>query len=154
MRHANKIITATATAILALPVGLHGQSPEDVAKGAEVWAGTCMRCHNARPSAERTDAQWVTIVNHMRARANLTRTQARSVTVFLQATNLPEGPTANLPTPPQGEASGEVGEGGGQPEAAEAGEASAEVTEPSGEVTIDPEVLDRLRAYLRRILDR
>ena len=77
-------------AALALPPALSAQSPTAVADGARVWADHCTRCHNARPSQERTDGQWLTIVLHMRARANLTRADARLVTTFLQATNLPE----------------------------------------------------------------
>lgn len=55
---------------------------------AQVWTNNCTRCHSARPSAERADAQWTVIVNHMRARANLTKTQAWLATSFLQATNV------------------------------------------------------------------
>ena len=108
------VILALATA-LALPPALSAQNPTAVADGARVWADNCTRCHNARPSQERTDAQWRTIVLHMRARANLTRADARLVTTFLQATNQPESVAARggAPTPavpsaldPQGEERG------------------------------------------------
>ena len=85
---------------LALPPALSAQSPSEIADGSRVWADNCTRCHNARPSQERTDAQWRTIVLHMRARANLTRTEARLVTTFLQATNLPETAVAGSPPAP------------------------------------------------------
>jgi len=61
-----------------------------MAEGAQVYAATCGRCHNPRAGTERTDAEWIPIVAHMRARANLTKRQAEAVLVFLQATNLPE----------------------------------------------------------------
>ena len=78
---------------LALALAPSPMSAQDaIADGARVWASNCTRCHNARPSQERTDAQWQTIVLHMRARANLTRADARLVTSFLQATNFPEHP--------------------------------------------------------------
>lgn len=77
-------------AALAIPVALSAQQASDIADGARVWSSNCTRCHNARPSQERTDEQWRTIVLHMRARANLTRADAKLVTTFLQATNAPE----------------------------------------------------------------
>jgi len=55
--------------------------------GAELWADTCSRCHNIRPPEYYSDAQWATIVHHMRIRANLTGAEAREITKFLQASN-------------------------------------------------------------------
>ncbi len=66
------------------------QDPMAIAAGAQVYSNNCARCHNARASSERTDLEWVVIVLHMRARANLTKTQANTVLAFRQATNLPE----------------------------------------------------------------
>lgn len=83
------IILALAVTVIG-PAALGAQNPTAVSDGARVWANNCIRCHNARPSQERTDGQWRTIVLHMRARANLTRADAELVTTFLQATNLPE----------------------------------------------------------------
>lgn len=71
-------------------------------EGAQVYGDFCASCHNARPSSERTDLEWVAIVLHMRARANFTKREAAAVLAFLQATNLPEG----------GVAMGAVGRGG------------------------------------------
>lgn len=89
---------------------LAAQEPERVAEGAQVWADNCTRCHNARPSQERTDSEWLTIVLHMRARANLTRTDADLVATFMRATNLPETAVAEVPGPPA-----PVGESGAAP---------------------------------------
>ena len=61
-----------------------------LADGASLWANNCMRCHNARSPMERNDRDWTTITNHMRARANLTKTEARLITIFLQTMNIPE----------------------------------------------------------------
>lgn len=94
------ILLALAVTMIA-PATLAAQNPTAIADGARVWANNCTRCHNARPSQERTDGQWRTIVLHMRARANLTRADAELVTTFLQATNLPEvaaAPGAPAPT--------------------------------------------------------
>lgn len=91
-----------AAALLALPVVAEGQQdPTLVADGAQVYSVTCGRCHNARPGAERTDREWVVIVAHMRARANLPRSKADAVLAFLQATNAPETAVAAPPQRPQ-----------------------------------------------------
>lgn len=82
------LVAVLALALLVSP--LTAQDQAAVAEGAQVWGENCVRCHNARPSTERTDLQWLVIVNHMRARGNLTKREARSVTAFLQATNLAE----------------------------------------------------------------
>lgn len=79
-------------ALLLVPTAGAAQGASAVAEGARAWANTCTRCHNARPSAEHDDREWVTIMAHMRARANLTRTEARLITHFLQATNADETP--------------------------------------------------------------
>lgn len=77
--------------LVLLPATASGQQdPTLIGAGAEVYASTCARCHNARSGAEHSDADWVPIVLHMRARANLSKTQAAAVLAFLQATNAPE----------------------------------------------------------------
>jgi len=91
------IVLAAALVVAAAPRPAAAQSA--VADGARVWASNCVRCHNARPSVERTDTEWLIIVNHMRARANLTKTDARSVAAFLQATNLREDVVPQLTEP-------------------------------------------------------
>lgn len=52
--------------------------------GARIWTNTCNRCHNVRPATEYTAEQWPVILSHMRTRAHLTRSEAASVTAFLQ----------------------------------------------------------------------
>lgn len=75
-----------------------------MAEGARVFANNCGRCHNLRASTERSDAQWSVIVAHMRTRANLTRSEAEAVEIFLQMTNgdgeTPEPPAATSSTVP------------------------------------------------------
>ncbi|WP_457651424.1 c-type cytochrome [Rhodocaloribacter sp.] len=68
---------ARADTTLAARIGL----------GAELFSRTCQRCHNPRGPAERTDREWVIIMQHMQTRANLTREQARLVRDFLLASN-------------------------------------------------------------------
>ena len=45
---------------------------------------TCARCHNLRPASEFASEQWPIIVNHMRTRQDLTKSDAEAVAVFLQ----------------------------------------------------------------------
>jgi hypothetical protein len=58
--------------------------PSPTEQGARVWAATCTRCHNLRAPSQFTAEQWPVIVNHMRTRANLTRSEAEAVTAYLQ----------------------------------------------------------------------
>lgn len=51
--------------------------------GAEVWAQTCMRCHNVRPPEDYNKHAWAYSINHMRVRAGLTGQEARDVLAFI-----------------------------------------------------------------------
>lgn len=95
MRTLPLILVASAAALSAAPLAAQ-QAPPDMAEGAIVYANNCSRCHNPRAGTERTDAEWVTIVGHMRARANMTKREAQAVLLFLQTTNLPEGGAADV----------------------------------------------------------
>lgn len=75
-----------------LPVTALAQDAAAVAEGAQLYGQNCVRCHTARSPMERTDREWVTIVNHMRARANLRKSEAQAMIAFLQATNGMEAP--------------------------------------------------------------
>ncbi len=102
----NKMSAVALAMGLALLVPAPAESQQDpalIGQGAQVYADTCGRCHNARPGSERTDREWMAIVAHMRARANLSKSSAAAVLAFLQATNVPEG-VAAPPTYPQPQA--------------------------------------------------
>src|SRR5258708_937481 len=60
------------------------KKPEKKLGGAELYAIHCNRCHPERYATERTDAQWKTILLHMRVRANLPATDARAILKYLQ----------------------------------------------------------------------
>lgn|SRR5574341_2319379 len=60
-------------------------------EGADIYARTCGRCHNARSPLERSDREWSVIMLHMRVRAGLTGKDARAVRDFLVAMNRQEG---------------------------------------------------------------
>lgn len=53
-------------------------------EGAEIWRTTCYRCHDRRPATEFSSEEWAVLVDHMRTRAHLTRSEADAVTAFLQ----------------------------------------------------------------------
>lgn len=93
-----RIHPAYLTAVLLVMSPLAGGELHAQASGAELWGSTCTRCHNGRAINERTDREWTTIVNHMRARANLTRSDARTILEFLQAANAPNaGAVSSVP---------------------------------------------------------
>jgi aspartate/glutamate racemase len=52
--------------------------------GADLYAIHCNRCHPERYPTERTQAQWKTIMLHMRVRANLPAAQAKTIARYLQ----------------------------------------------------------------------
>ncbi|MFV1985982.1 MAG: c-type cytochrome [Gemmatimonadota bacterium] len=80
---------------VALLAGQESGETSLVAEGAAVYGNMCGRCHNPRSPLERDDRSWVTIIQHMRVRGNLTGGQVRTVLAFLKATNGgPMRPTA------------------------------------------------------------
>lgn len=61
--------------------------PAAFARGAQAWANSCSRCHNARDLKELRDDQLKPVVTHMRLRAPLTGAEARDILLFLQSSN-------------------------------------------------------------------
>ncbi|HFQ62477.1 MAG TPA: hypothetical protein ENK39_09310 [Epsilonproteobacteria bacterium] len=55
----------------------------DLANGAQVWADTCMRCHNVRPPSDLSIRAWSFSMNHMRVRAGLTGKETRDIQAFI-----------------------------------------------------------------------
>jgi mono/diheme cytochrome c family protein len=76
-------------ALVAAPTGTAAQEGQgDLARGAEAYGATCGRCHNPRSPVERSDRDWVVIINHMRARgAGISGQKVRDILAFLQASN-------------------------------------------------------------------
>lgn len=58
-----------------------------ISRGAELFSRNCQRCHNVRGPAERTDREWLIIMQHMETRANLTVDRANAIRAFLLASN-------------------------------------------------------------------
>ena len=77
-------IYAISTSLVA---GADGKSAKPAAKkltGSELYAIHCGRCHPERYATEFTAAQWRTIMQQMRIRANLPPKQAKEILKFLQ----------------------------------------------------------------------
>ncbi|GAA0893548.1 hypothetical protein GCM10009122_32270 [Fulvivirga kasyanovii] len=55
--------------------------------GAQLWAESCIRCHNTASPATFSDVQWDVAVKHMEIRAQLTRVEAEKVLEFLKSAN-------------------------------------------------------------------
>lgn len=141
-----RILTA-AVALALWPAPTTGQNMETFAEGARLYGQQCTRCHTARSPAERSDAEWTTIVNHMRARANLTKSQAVALRTFLQTTNVAEGTaTAAAESTPA-------------PQPATPSGSGTEILDATGEQLLvvidlsDPRIPEATRIALRRYLD-
>jgi len=59
-------------------------APKKKITGVELYAIHCNRCHPERYPVELKEAQWKTIMLHMRVRANLPAEQAREIMKYLQ----------------------------------------------------------------------
>jgi hypothetical protein len=55
--------------------------------GAQIWAESCIRCHNTASPATFSDVEWDVLVTHMDLRAQLTEVEAKKVLEFLQSAN-------------------------------------------------------------------
>jgi mono/diheme cytochrome c family protein len=55
--------------------------------GEQLYAINCNRCHAERYATERTDAQWKTVMLHMRTRAQIPAADAKAILKYLQENN-------------------------------------------------------------------
>ncbi len=81
-------MTLLGFAAALMAVGCAGspvqQQVGEVNQGTRIWTDMCARCHNRRPASEFTAEQWPIIVNHMRSRSDLTKSEAQAVASFLR----------------------------------------------------------------------
>ncbi len=77
----------TETSALRSAATLSAPVTESARSGAELWAQTCIRCHNLRSPKTLSDAQWEVAMAHMRVRANLTGEEQRKILAFLKQAN-------------------------------------------------------------------
>jgi cytochrome c553 len=55
--------------------------------GAQLWAESCVRCHNVRSPSVYSDGGWEVAMHHMRIRANLTAAESTKILEFLKSAN-------------------------------------------------------------------
>ena len=76
-----------AVASCAFADGAKTPATKQKLTGEQLFAMNCARCHTERYPTERTDAQWKTIMLHMRTRARLPADDAKSILKYLQDNN-------------------------------------------------------------------
>jgi len=55
----------------------------DSVRGAELWASSCVHCHNIREPADLSKRAWKYSMNHMRVRAGFTGQETRDILAFI-----------------------------------------------------------------------
>lgn len=95
MRTVSTVSTVVTLAVLFGVQPLQAQEEITIGEGAQVYAATCSRCHNARSPSERSDREWGVIMLHMRTRGTLSGRETRAAMMFLQGTNGEEHPAAS-----------------------------------------------------------
>lgn len=55
--------------------------------GAQLWAESCIRCHNTASPATFSDVEWDVAMKHMELRAQLTRVEAEKIREFILSAN-------------------------------------------------------------------
>lgn len=55
--------------------------------GAQLYQQNCSRCHSERFATEKTDAQWQTVMLHMRIRGQIPSKDADAILDYLQQSN-------------------------------------------------------------------
>jgi hypothetical protein len=81
-------VVAVISAILSVALADAGEKPvKKKLTGEQLYAINCNRCHAERYATERTDAQWKTIMLHMRTRAQIPADDAKAILKYLQENN-------------------------------------------------------------------
>ena len=81
------VVTAVA-AVVSIALADTGQKPsKKKLTGEQLYAINCNRCHAERYATERTDAQWKTVMMHMRTRAQIPAADAKAILKYLQENN-------------------------------------------------------------------
>ena len=80
-------VVISASAIVALAANGDAKPAKKKLTGEQLYALNCNRCHAERYATERTDAQWKTIMLHMRTRAQIPAADAKAILKYLQENN-------------------------------------------------------------------
>ena len=87
------LVCGTATAVWASETKAQSNDKKPEAKkvrqrsGAELYEMNCNRCHPERYPMEHTNAQWKTIMVHMRTRAQIPAKDAKAILKYLKESN-------------------------------------------------------------------
>jgi mono/diheme cytochrome c family protein len=77
----------SASALVAFAKNGDAKPVKKKLTGEQLYAINCNRCHAERYATERTDAQWKTIMLHMRTRAQIPAEDAKAILKYLQENN-------------------------------------------------------------------
>lgn len=80
-------LVISASAIVAFAKNGDAKPVKKKLTGEQLYAINCNRCHAERYATERTDAQWKTIMLHMRIRAQIPAEDAKAILKYLQENN-------------------------------------------------------------------
>jgi mono/diheme cytochrome c family protein len=80
-------VVISASALVAFAKNDDAKPAKKKLTGEQLYAINCNRCHAERYATERTDAQWKTIMLHMRTRAQIPADDAKAVLKYLQENN-------------------------------------------------------------------
>jgi mono/diheme cytochrome c family protein len=79
---------AAITAVVSIALANTGEKPvKKKLTGEDLYKLNCNRCHAERYATELTDAQWKTIMLHMRTRAQIPADDAKAILKYLQENN-------------------------------------------------------------------
>ncbi|GIT97541.1 cytochrome c [Sulfurovum sp. TSL1] len=86
MKNILKITTITMLLLAAMgTASVANENTSNIENGAQLWADTCMRCHNLRTPSSLSKSKWPISMKHMRVRAGLTGQEARDILAFILA---------------------------------------------------------------------
>lgn len=81
-------VVAAVAAVVSIALADTGEkSSKKKLTGEQLYAINCNRCHAERYATERTDAQWKTVMMHMRTRAQIPAADAKAILKYLQENN-------------------------------------------------------------------
>ena len=81
-------VIAAVAAVVSTALADTGAKPsKKKLTGEQLYAINCNRCHAERYATERTDAQWKTVMMHMRTRAQIPAADAKAILKYLQENN-------------------------------------------------------------------
>lgn len=80
-------VVVAVMATVAIAKDADGKPAKKKLTGEQLYAINCNRCHAERYATERTDAQWKTVMLHMRTRAQVPAEDAKAILKYLQENN-------------------------------------------------------------------